>query len=226
MHRQIKMVSRNDKTSFEVMRSLMVANQLISRDITDKRVLEVMGSVPREEFVPSKYSQEAYEDYPVPIGLGQTISQPYMVALMSQWLEVEENHDVLEIGTGCGYQTAVLASLARKVYTIEVLHGLQEQAQTTLVRLGYDNVEFYIGDGSLGWPDEREFDRIIVTAAAPQLPGSLVSQLAERGKIVIPVGSEFIQELIVAEKKDNNLYYKPICGCRFVKLIGKEGFEE
>lgn len=226
------MVSYDQKNSFEYQRSNMVKTHLKARDITNPGVLDAMAEVPREEFIPEKYTQQAYVDSPVPIGLGQTISQPYIVALMTQCLCVDKSHAVLEIGTGSGYQTAILAKLAGEVYTIERLGQLSEPAQSALGRLGIANVRFCIGDGSLGWPQTREndekiiFDRIIVTAAIPKIPIALTDQLAEGGVLVAPVGGEFSQNLIVYEKRQNQLHEKFVCGCRFVKLIGEYGFDE
>jgi len=209
----------------------MVRCDLAGRDITDADVLKVMGEVRREEFVPHEYLSQAYADGPLPIGMGQTISQPYIVALMTQELRLNPDCEVLELGTGSGYQTAVLGRLAKKVYTIEKFASLSESAQTVLARLGISNVEFHIGDGSCGWPKDRLpetgcFDRVMITAAVPQLPQPLIEQLAEAGLIVAPVGPPGVQELVVCEKKKGEITEKLICGVRFVKLVGKYGFEE
>ena len=220
------MVSYDKNNKFTLSRETMVRSQLTSRDITDPAVLEVMRQIPRHEFVSENYLPESYADHPLPIGLGQTISQPYIVALMTQELKLTSQSSVLEIGTGSGYQTAILAKLAKKVYTIEKHNQLSESAQTILARLGIDNVQYYIGDGSCGWPENMEFDRIIVTAAMPQVPETLKNQLCETGLLLAPVGQEFSQDLIVYEKKKNKLQSKTICACRFVKLIGKHGFNE
>ena len=220
------MVSFDEKDRFAAERATMVHDHLMGRDITDCGVLEVMSEIRREEFMPEKYSSQAYADGPVPIGLGQTISQPYIVALMTQHLQVNSNCEVLEIGTGSGYQTAILAKLTKRVYTIERYNQLSEPAQAVLSRLGINNVEFYIGDGSCGWHEEKKFDRIIITAAVPQIPEPIVEQLCQGGLIVVPVGGAFSQNLMVYEKKQNQLHSKLICGCRFVKLIGEHGFGE
>jgi len=205
----------------------MVACDLKGRDITDADVLRVMSEVRREEFVPQAEQLQAYDDGPLPIGLGQTISQPYIVALMTQELRLNRDCEVLEIGTGSGYQTAVLSKLVRKVYTVEKLKELSESAQTVLGRLGVTNVEFYISDGSCGWPRQRFFDRIMITAAVPVVPEPLGEQLAEGGLMVGPMGGAGVQELVVFEKKANKISReRVVCGCRFVKLLGRYGFGE
>lgn len=220
------MVSFEPKTHFAAAREAMVRNHLMARDITDPAVLEAMRTVPREAFVPPAYSAQAYDDNPLPIGMGQTISQPYIVALMTQALQVNKNCRVLEIGTGSGYQTAILAKLAQRVYTIERFGELAEGAQAVLARLGIDNVEFMIGDGSAGWPEHSPYDRIILTAAAPNIPAPLVEQLADGGILVAPIGDAVAQTLVAAKKRGNQLTTDYLCGCRFVKLIGKYGFAD
>ncbi|HNL02287.1 MAG TPA: protein-L-isoaspartate(D-aspartate) O-methyltransferase, partial [Leptospiraceae bacterium] len=169
-------------------RERMVTEQIQRRGVKDPRVLRAMRAIPRHAFIPGNLQSEAYEDHPVSIGEGQTISQPYIVAYMTELLEVKPGHSILEIGTGCGYQTAVLAILGAEVYTIEIIASLQQTARQTLHALGFENIDFYCGDGSSGWPQKRTFDRIIVTAAPPTIPQELVNQLAESGKMVIPVG--------------------------------------
>lgn len=220
------MVNGKDKDRLILARQQMVRFDLKGRDITDPYVLEVMAKIPRQEFVPETYRSQAYTDGPLPVGMGQTISQPYIVALMTQELKLKPNFDVLEIGTGSGYQTAVLSRLVRKVYTIERFNQLSESAQAVLRRQGFDNIEFYIGDGSCGWPEKKEFDRIMVTAAVPQIPESLLEQLVTGGLIVAPVGYGSVQKLVVCEKKVVGCTEKGICDVRFVKLIGEYGFEE
>jgi len=220
------MRSRENKDRFAKVRERMLEQDLMGRDITDLKVLKVMSEIPREEFIPDAYKSQAYADGPVPIGLDQTISQPYIVALMTQELRVNNDCEVLEIGTGSGYQTAVLSSLAKKVYTIERFDQLSESARAVLARLDLKNVEFYVGDGSCGWPKERCFNRIMVTAAIPKMPQPLLKQLADGGLIVAPVGYEGVQELILGEKKKDALIQKVICDVRFVKLLGLYGFEE
>ncbi|MHC4359908.1 MAG: protein-L-isoaspartate(D-aspartate) O-methyltransferase [Planctomycetota bacterium] len=204
----------------------MVENDLKGRGITDSGVLKVMGELGREEFVSGTYESQAYADGPLPIGCGQTISQPYIVALMTQELRLDANCTVLEIGTGCGYQTAVLSRLVRRVYTVERFGQLSESAQAILGRLGVENVEFFVGDGSSGWPEKKIFDRIMVTAAVPAVPEPLLEQLATGGLIVAPVGGQSVQRLIVCEKKPVGVVEKAICEVRFVRLIGEYGFKE
>ncbi len=220
------MVTINPDNQFAADRELMVRQHLTGRDITDVRVLEVMGALARENFVPAKYASQAYSDCPLPIGIGQTISQPYIVALMTQHLDLSAESVVLELGTGSGYQTAILAKLAHKVYTIERHNQLAEIAQNTLANLDINNVEYFIGDGSKGWPEEMEFDRMIITAALPQIPEVLIEQLKQGGKIIAPVGGEFSQDLIAYTKTKTGLTQKLICPVRFVKLIGKNSFKE
>ncbi len=209
----------------------MLRLDLKGRDITNPDVLKVMVEVPREEFIPESYFSQAYADGPLPIGMGQTISQPYIVALMTQELRVNPDSEVLEIGTGSGYQTAVLSKLVKKVYTIERFAQLAESAQAVLGRLGVSNVEFYVCDGSCGWPESQLppsgcFDRIMITAAVPEIPEPLVRQLADGGLLVGPVGYRGVQELVACEKKAGKLIEKVICDVRFVKLLGEYGFEK
>ena len=220
------MHSTKGEDRFARARQQMLRRDLMGRGITDSSVLEVMGEIRREEFVLEAYQSQAYADGPLPIGMGQTISQPYIVALMTQELRLNPNCEVLEIGTGSGYQTAVLSKLAKKVYTMERFGQLGESAQAVLGRLGVDNVEFYIGDGSCGWPEQRCFDRIIITAAVPKMPKPLCEQLVEGGLMVGPVGLSGVQELVVCEKKEGKITGKVICDVRFVKLVGKFSFEQ
>ena len=208
----------------------MLRWDLKGRGITDPRVLAVMAEVPREEFVPNSYRSQAYNDGPLPIGLDQTISQPFIVALMTEELKVNPDCEVLEIGTGSGYQTAVLSQLAKKVYTIERFNDLTESAQKVLDRLGISNVEYYVGDGSCGWPADRLpplgcFDRIMITAALPKIPKPITEQLVDGGLIVAPIGGAGAQELVVCEKKANRFMERVICDVRFVKLVGEHGFD-
>jgi len=225
------MRGQENKDKFAKAKEQMLRLDLKGRDITDERVLEVMAEVQREEFIPKSYLSQAYSDGPLPIGMGQTISQPYIVALMTQELRGNPDCEVLEIGTGSGYQTAVLSKLTKKVYTIERFAQLSESAQAVLGRLGISNVEFYVGDGSCGWPESRlpisgYFDRIMITAAVPEIPEPLVKQLANGGLIVGPVGYGGAQELAAYEKKAGKLIESVICNVRFVKLFGKYGFEQ
>jgi protein-L-isoaspartate(D-aspartate) O-methyltransferase len=214
------------QNTLEYQRKKMVEQDLRGRGIGEAGVLSVMGRLPREEFVAEGYKAQAYADGPLPIGMGQTISQPYIVALMTQELRLNNFCEVLEVGTGSGYQTAILAKLSRRVYTIERFEELSAGAQAVLGRLGIDNVEFYIGDGSCGWPQKRTFDRIIATAALPEIPQTLIDQLGEGGIIVAPVGETGAQELVVGVKKEGKLIERVVCGVRFVKLIGAYAFEE
>jgi protein-L-isoaspartate(D-aspartate) O-methyltransferase len=194
------------------------------RGITDPRVLDAIEETRRDLFVPESLQYAAYEDDALPIGEGQTISQPYIVALMTQELRLEGDETVLEIGSGSGYQAAILARLARTVVTIERLERLSERARQLLSELGVTNVEFVVGDGTLGNPERGPYDRVIVTASAPAIPEPLYEQLKPEGMIVAPVGDESSQELVVLEKTPAGPRFTPLCGCRFVKLIGKAGW--
>jgi protein-L-isoaspartate(D-aspartate) O-methyltransferase len=220
------MYSADETNRFFLERSAMVKEQLAGRDITDPVVLKIMGELPREEFLSADYLHEAYADRPLPIGLGQTISQPYIVALMTQLLHLRPTDTVLELGTGVGYQTAILAKMSARVYTIERLGQLSETAQAILGRLGLGNVDYLIADGSVGWPGQMQFDKIIVTAAAPAVPPALVSQLKSHGTLVIPVGPNLLQELMVVRKGPQGAVEQSVCGCRFVPLYGEQGFRE
>jgi protein-L-isoaspartate(D-aspartate) O-methyltransferase len=203
-------------------RARMVREQLRARDISDERVLEAMSRVPRHRFVPPAQRDAAYGDYPLAIGHGQTISQPYIVAFMTQALKVERTHKVLEIGTGSGYQAAVLAELAKDVYTIEIVAPLAESARTTLEGFGYGNVHVRTGDGYLGWPEEAPFDRIMVTAAPEEVPRALVDQLKVDGLMAVPVGSVF-QELRILRKTAQGLEILETMPVRFVPMVkGKD----
>jgi protein-L-isoaspartate(D-aspartate) O-methyltransferase len=205
---------------FRQSRQTMVARQLQSRDITDPRVLVAMGKVPRHRFVPEALASQAYEDHPLPIGSKQTISQPYIVALMTQWAEVHPGDKVLEVGTGSGYQAAVLAELTDRVFTIELLPELANQAAQRLKDLGYGRVRVKSGDGYQGWPEEAPFDAILVTAAPPQVPQALEAQLKEGGRLVIPVeGSYGDQTLVRFRKIKGNLVKEASLPVRFVPLV-------
>ncbi|MCJ7673851.1 MAG: protein-L-isoaspartate(D-aspartate) O-methyltransferase [Sedimentisphaerales bacterium] len=224
------MAASRDQDTLTKARQRMLERDLKGRGITDPRVLKAMAEIPREEFLSDAYRPQAYDDGPLPIGLGQTISQPYIVALMTQELHVDSNCEVLEVGTGSGYQSAVLSRLVKKVYTIERFSQLSESAQAMLRRLGVSNIEFCVGDGSCGWPQDQLppggcFDRIIVTAAVPKIPEPLTNQLAEGGLIVMPVGYGALQDLVVGQNKKGTLIERIVCSCRFVKLLGKYGFE-
>ncbi len=206
------------------LREKMVKQQIESRGVMDERVLAAMAKVPRHRFVGEKSAWEAYGDYPLPIGHGQTISQPYIVALMTDALELTGNEITLEIGTGSGYQTAILAELSRWVYTIERIQPLLESSKLILDDLGYENVSFRAFDGTLGWKEHEPFDAIIVTAAGPKIPRNLKAQLKEGGRLVIPVGSKFDQDLIKLTKEGDSFTRKSLGGCRFVNLIGVNGW--
>ncbi len=206
-------------------RHQMLETQLRARGIQDSRILQAMERVPRHEFVDPAYQNEAYEDHPLPIGMGQTISQPYIVGLMLQWLAVQQNHKVLEVGTGSGYLTAILAELARQVYSIERYTVLAERARQTLSRLGYSNTVIVVGDGSEGLPRFSPYDAIIVSAAAPGIPSALIDQLAEGGRMIIPVGPADTQELELVRREGGALNARKLEACRFVPLIGDQGFQ-
>ena len=203
-------------------RARMVAEQIEARGVRDPRVLAALRRVPRELFVPDDQRAGAYEDRPMPIGYGQTISQPYIVGYMSEALAVEPSHRVLEIGTGCGYQTAVLAELAAEVYSIELLPVLAERARRTLDGLGYTNVHVRVGDGHAGWPEHAPFDRILAAAAPPEIPPALLDQLADGGILVIPVGVDN-QELRVLQKHADRLELLSTLPVRFVPMIRQGG---
>ena len=204
----------------------MVERQIRARGIHDRRVLDAFLALPRHQFLAPRAADQAYEDHPVSIPSGQTISQPYMVALMTEALLLRGDERVLEIGTGSGYQTAILARLSAHVYTIERLPELSERAQQVLEGLGITNVHFRVGDGTLGWPDEAPFGRILVTAGAPSIPPSLESQLAEDGCLVMPVGGRGGQDLVRVRRRGHDLRHESLGGCTFVRLIGKEGWPE
>jgi protein-L-isoaspartate(D-aspartate) O-methyltransferase len=203
---------------FQAKRERMVEAQIRSRDVQGAAVLEAMRRVPRHLFVPEHERPFAYDDRPLPIGRGQTISQPYIVAYMTEALLLEPSHRVLEIGTGSGYQAAVLAEIARQVYSIEIVPDLADGARLALERAGYRNVEVRTGNGYLGWPDRAPFDRIIVTAAPPAIPQTLVDQLADGGIMVVPVGTAF-QEMVIITKTAEGVTQKRTIDVRFVPMV-------
>jgi protein-L-isoaspartate(D-aspartate) O-methyltransferase len=206
---------------------MMIRQQVIERGITDERLIEALRSVPRERFFPQEGKDEAFADRAAPIGFGQTISQPYMVALMTDRLELQPTHKVLEIGTGSGYQTAILAKLAGDVYSVERVKPLLDAAWERLMDLAPRNVHFRHGDGTLGWPEAAPFDRILITAGAPQIPEALLkSQLNDGGLAVLPVGPHDEQMLVQVRLVGEKLETTEVCPCRFVKLIGKEGWSD
>ncbi|GAX60765.1 protein-L-isoaspartate O-methyltransferase [Candidatus Scalindua japonica] len=215
-----KEVESPDK-DFARKRAMMVEQQIAARGVKNKRVLDAMNSVPRHLFVPERYRRGSYFDQPLPIGSGQTISQPYIVALMTEMLEVDSEDVVLEIGTGSGYQAAVLSSIVKELYTIEIVEELGVQVSERLKNLGYDNVKVRISDGRLGWPEKAPFDAIIVTAAAPEIPDPLIKQLKPGGRMVIPVDNDYLsQDLLIVEKdEDGNIETKNTIPVRFVPLV-------
>ena len=207
-----------------LLRKRMVQTQLSERGIKDKPLLWAFAKVPREHFVSKKHKPQAYDDSPLPIGENQTISQPYIAALMTQQLEINKKDRVLEIGTGSGYQTAILAELAGEVCSIERIESLAKEARKNLQALGYHNISFKTGDGTLGWPEQAPYQAIIVTAASPSLPRSLLNQLNEGGRLVIPIGSKSNQVLTLVKKRRGRFESLPICGCIFVPLVGRFGW--
>lgn len=213
------------RLGFDIARKRMI-DQVIARGISDRRVIEAMLKIPRHLFVEEAMAAQAYGDTSLPIGEKQTISQPYMVALMTEALRLSGREKVLEIGTGSGYQAAILAALSDKVYTVERFRTLALRARKALDSLGLLNVNIRIGDGSGGWPEEAPFDAIIVTAGAPVLPEELVRQLAPGGRMVIPVGEDSMQTLLKVDKDaDGGIKMERTIGCRFVKLVGKSGWQ-
>jgi protein-L-isoaspartate(D-aspartate) O-methyltransferase len=211
---------------FPKARVKMVEEQIISREIKDPRVIAAMKKVPRHLFVEEALQSQAYSDHPLPIGEKQTISQPYMVALMTEALQLAGKERVLEIGAGSGYQTAILAELAERVFSIERIRPLAIRARQLIYELGYFNVEIKIFDGTYGWAEEGPFEAIMVTAGAPDIPQALLDQLTIGGRLVIPVGDAFVQDLIRITKTGEGIKREDLGGCRFVKLIGKYGWND
>lgn len=210
---------------YDRLRRSMVEEQLIARGIRDRRVINAFYKVERHRFLPEDSGRSAYGDFPLPIGNGQTISQPYMVALMTECLQLSGNEKVLEVGTGSGYQAAILAELAKEVCSIERIETLAKRAELILQKLGYKNITVKVGDGSQGLTEEAPFDGIIVTAASPCIPTPLTEQLSEKGRLVIPLGDSFSQMLTVIEKRGAELITEEVCSCIFVPLIGKYGYK-
>jgi protein-L-isoaspartate(D-aspartate) O-methyltransferase len=208
-------------SDFAAQRQQMVQRQLMPRGVNDARVLAAMAKVPREEFVTPESRAESYEDGPLPIGYGQTISQPYVVAFMTEQLRLKPSDRVLEVGTGSGYQAAILAELVSEVYSIEIVEPLAKSAEATLQRLGYKNVHVKIGDGYKGWPEEGPFDAIIVTCAPDKVPQPLVDQLKDGGRMVIPVGDRLAQQLYLLEKKNGQLKQSATLPVRFVPMTSE-----
>ena len=208
---------------FATERERMVKEQIVVRGVSDERVLQALRAVPRHEFVPERFRNQAYDDGPLPIGHDQTISQPYVVALMTEQLRPQPQHRVLEVGTGSGYQAAVLAGLVAEVYSIEIVEPLGKTAEATLQRLGYKNVHVKVGDGYKGWPEHAPFDSIIVTCAPDHVPQPLVEQLKEGGRMVIPVGPPLAQELYVLQKSNGQLRQSALLDVRFVPMTRAKG---
>jgi len=211
---------------FTELRDLMVKTQLIPRGIKDERVLAAMKKVPRHLFVDESMQHRAYDDSALSIGEGQTISQPYMVAVMSEFLELKGTEKVLEIGTGSGYQAAVLAGLAKEVYTVERIAVLAERAEERYHTLGYANIHVKIANGTLGWPEASPFDRIIITAGTPKVPEPLLQQLADQGILIAPVGDRFSQQIIKVKKTGDKVVEEYLTPCIFVPLIGEYGWKK
>ena len=211
---------------YRIARERMVNTQLIPRGIKDPRVLAAMKKVPRHLFVDEALTDQAYQDHPLPIGYGQTISQPYIVALMSEALELSGDEKVLEVGTGSGYQAAILGELAKKVYSVERIPQLLSRARKILDSLGYNNVFLKLDDGTWGWEEFAPYDAIIVTAASPKVPEPLLKQLADPGVMVIPVGDEYSQDLVRIRKRDGRYFQEDLGGVRFVRLIGDHGWRQ
>jgi len=216
--------NRSESARFAEERRLMVENQLRRRGVTNEGVLHAMATVPRHEFVPPFWTNQAYADEPLPIGHGQTISQPYIVAAMVASLALTSSEKVLEIGTGCGYQAAIVSLLAREVHSVEILPDLAQSAAERLQRLGYFNVHVHCGDGTLGWPECSTYDAVLIAAAAPAVPEPLLRQLAEGGRLIAPVGDEHKQELQLTTKSEGQLIVRQSGPCRFVPLKGRHGW--
>ena len=211
---------------YEEARNRMVEQQIARRGIRDERVLQAMRDVPRHRFVPRDQWDAAYQDHPLPIGHGQTISQPYIVAYMTEMLHLKPEDRVLEIGTGCGYQSAILSQLARQVHTVERIPSLSSQARRILQVLGYRNIEYRVDDGSHGWPEAAPFDAIIVTAAAPQTPPPLIAQLVDGAHLVIPIGPTGFQDLMRLTRHGERIQTERLTAVAFVPLVGQHGYPQ
>jgi len=211
-------------TDFKSLQEEMITQQIMRRGVVTPRVIEAFRKVPRHLFVPEQFQSHSYNDHPLPIGEGQTISQPYIVALMTDLLDLSGEDKVLEIGTGSGYQAAILAELGKEVYTVERHNLLAERAERIFKELNYQNVKVLVGDGTKGWKEFSPYQKIIVTASAPDVPQPLFIQLDEMGKLVIPIGGRWSQNLILIEKRKGKMIRKSVCGCVFVPLIGEYGY--
>ena len=211
---------------FKSLQEEMVTQQIMRRGVVTPRVIEAFKKVPRHLFVPEQFQSHSYNDHPLPIGEGQTISQPYIVALMTDLLDISGEDKVLEIGTGSGYQAAILAELGKEVYTTERHKLLAERAEKIFKELNYQNVKVLVGDGTKGWKEFSPYQKIIVTASAPDVPQPLFIQLDEMGKLVIPIGGRWSQDLVLIEKRKGKMIRKSVCGCVFVPLIGEYGYRE
>jgi protein-L-isoaspartate(D-aspartate) O-methyltransferase len=216
----------DDHMDYRVARQNMVSHQILARGINDPRLLKAMAKVPRHLFIDEALQGQAYNDYPLPIGEKQTISQPYIVALMTEALQLKLEDHILEVGTGSGYQTAILAELASKVYTIERIPALVVKARKIFDQLGYLNILAKVGDGTLGWKEYALYDAILVTAGAPEVPKPLMEQLAEGGRLVVPVGDHYSQELVKVVRIKDDFQHFNLGGCRFVDLIGEQGWKD
>jgi protein-L-isoaspartate(D-aspartate) O-methyltransferase len=219
-------MANKERNKYERQREEMVKRQIEARGINDTDVLAAMRNVPRHRFVSEALRDQAYGDFPLPIGDQQTISQPYIVAEMTQALQLGAEDRVLEIGTGSGYQAAVLAEIAYRVYTIERIHSLLIRARRIFDELHYHNIITRLGDGTKGWPEEAPYDGIIITAGAPRIPDALIAQLAPGGRMIVPVGDQHSQELVKVFKDEKGIHRTNLGGCRFVKLIGEHGWQE
>jgi protein-L-isoaspartate(D-aspartate) O-methyltransferase len=215
-----------EEADLERERREMVRRQIQGRRVRDELVLEAMRTVPRHRFVPAHMRGSAYRDAPLPIGEGQTISQPYVVGFMTAALQLSGGEKVLEIGTGSGYQAAILACIAREVISVERLPRLADEARRTLAELGYDNVRVVVGDGTQGWPEEAPYDAIMVTAASPKIPEPLLEQLAEGGRLVAPIGPRHTQELVRVRREGDTFHCEDLLGVAFVPLIGEHGWDK
>lgn len=215
----------SNKDTFHLARERMVNDQIVKRGIKDKAIIRIFQKLPRHQFVEPALKDQAYQDYPLGIGFGQTISQPYIVAFMTEKLKLKGHEKILEIGTGCGYQTAVLALLTKKVLSIERIKGLTLKAKKTLTSLGLTNIILRCGDGTLGWPEHAPFDRILIAAGGPEIPKPLIEQLVVGGFLIMPLAKNEKQDLVKITKTKTDYEIENLGSCRFVKLVGQHGFQ-